>query len=65
MVVVYCLKSFLPFLDVTVCNMAGAAQGHQIVYGVSEFASTHPTRFYVVDVNGFTLTYLAGDEVSC
>ena len=65
MVVVCCLKSLLPFFNIPVCNVAGSAQGHQIFYLVSELASTHPTRFYVVDVYGLALTYLAGDKVSC
>ena len=65
MVIVCCLKSLLPFLDVTVCDVAGSAQGHQVLDGVSEFASTHPTRFDVVDVYGLALTHLTRDEVSC
>jgi len=62
---VCCLQALLPLLDVTVCNVAGSAQGHQVFDGVSELASTHSTRFYVVDVYGLALTYLAGDKVSC
>ena len=65
MVIVCCLKSLLPLLDVTVCNVAGSAQGHQIFYGVSSFASAHSSGIYVVDVYGLALTYLTGDKVSC
>ena len=60
-----CLKSLLPFLNIAISNVAGSAQGHQVFDGVSELASTHSTRFYVVDVYGLALTYLAGDKVSC
>ena len=65
MVIVCCLKSFLPLLDVPVCNVAITAEGHKVFDGVSELASTHPTRFDVVDVYGLALTYLTGDKVSC
>ena len=65
MVIVCCLQSFLPFLDVTISNVAGSAQGHQVIYGISNFASAHPTRFYVVDVNRSTSTYFAGYPRVC
>ena len=65
MVIVCCLKSLLPFFNISVCNVAGSAQGHQVFDGVSELASTHPTRFDMVYVNGSTSTHLAGYEVSC
>ena len=65
MVVVCCLKSLLPILDVAISNVAGSAQSHKIFYLVSEFASTHSSGLYVVDVYGLALTYLAGDKVSC
>ena len=65
MMIVCCLKSLLPFLDVTVCDVAITAQGHQVFYGVSELASPHPSGLYVVDVYGLALTYLAGYKVSC
>ena len=65
MMIVCRLKSLLPFLDVTVCNMAGSAQGHQIFYGVSELASTHSSGLYVVNVNGSTSTHLTGNPRVC
>ncbi len=65
MVIVCCLKSLLPLLEIPVCNVAISAQGHQIFYRISNFASTHSSWFYVVDVYGLALTYLTGDEVSC
>jgi hypothetical protein len=43
MVVVCCLKSLFVLFDITVCNVAGAAQGHQVLNGVSSFASAHPS----------------------
>ena len=65
MVVVCCLQTLFVLFDVTVCNVAGSTQGHQVLYGISSFASTHTTRFDVVDVYGFSLTDLARDEVGC
>ncbi len=65
MVIVCCLKALLPFFNIPVCNVARSAERHQVFYGISNFASTHPTRFYVVNVYGLALTYLAGDKVSC
>ena len=65
MVIVCCLKSLLPFLDVTVCDVAITAQGHQVFDGVSELASPHPSGLYVVDVNGSTSTHLTGNPRVC
>ena len=65
MVIVCCFKSLLKFFDVTIGNVAISAEGHQILDCVSDLASTHSTRFDVVDVYGLALTYLAGDKVSC
>ena len=65
MVIVCCLKSLPPILDVTVCNVAGSAQSHKIFYPVSELATAHPSGLYVVDVYGLALTHLTRDKVSC
>ena len=65
MVVVCCLKSLPPFFNIPVYNVAGSAQSHKVLNGVCEVATTHPTRFDVVDVYGLALTYLARDKVSC
>ena len=52
MVVVCCLESFLVLFDITVRYVAGAAQGHQVFYGISSFASAHTPCLYVVYVYG-------------
>ena len=65
MVIVCCLKSLLPFFNITVRNVAIAAQSHQVFYLISKFTSTHPARFDVVDIYGLALTYFTGDEVGC
>ena len=65
MVVVCCLQSLFVLLEVTIRNVAGSTQGHQVLYGISSFASTHTTRFNVVDVYGFSLADFARNEVGC
>ncbi len=65
MVIVCCFKSLLKFFDVTIGNVAISAEGHQILDCVSDLASTHPTRFYVVDVHRSTSTDFAGYPRIC
>ena len=65
MVIVCCLKSLPPFFNIPVYNVAGSAQGHQILNGVSELATAHPSGLYVVDVLPDTSTDFARDKVSC
>ena len=63
MVIVDCLEHLLVLGLVTECVVALSAQSHQVFYGISIFASSHTTSFYVVDVYGLRSAYLARNPI--